>query len=299
MQKIQPFLWFSDTAEEAATFYTSVFPDSHIEETTRYTEAGTEVHGQEPGSVMTVAFELDGYSFVALNGGPQFTINPSISFFVNCGSAEEVDAFWAELSEGGQALMPLDEYPFSKRYGWVQDRFGVSWQIILAEQTPRSRFIPSLLFVGDQCGRAEEAITLYTSVFDGGKKLSLFPYGPDHPHEREGNVMYADFEIENQLFVAMDSGLDHDFGFNEAVSFAVNCADQAEVDRYWEALSAVPDAEQCGWLKDRFGVSWQIVPTELSELLGTGDADRGKRITEALLQMKKIDVQALRQAAQG
>ena len=298
MQKINPFLWFDDQAEEAVKFYASVFPRSRIGEATRYNEAGKEVHGREPGSVMTVAFELDGYSFVALNGGPYFTFNPSVSFFVNCASAQEVDALWEKLSPGGTALMELGEYPFSRRYGWIQDRFGVSWQLMLPEGKPAARIVPSLLFVGERCGQAEEAIELYTSVFGGAKRLSTARYGADHPPNKEGTIMYAGFQLEGQAFAAMDSAIDHKFGFNEAISFVVHCSGQAEVDRYWNALSAVPESEQCGWLKDRFGVSWQIVPKEFFELLQSSDAAGAERVTKAMLGMKKIDIAGLERAAQ-
>ncbi len=215
MRRISVCLWFNNQAEAAAEFYTSTFDRSKITGTVPYGEAGTEIHGGEPGSVMTVDFELDGFSFTALNGGPQFRPNPSISFFANCTSADEVDALWARLSENGSVLMPLDEYPFSRRYGWVEDRFGVSWQVILSETEPRQRFIPSLLFVGDRCGKAEEAIGFYTSVFRNAKRGSLFPYGADQPPNRKGTLMYADFELEGQLFSAMDSALEHRFDFTE------------------------------------------------------------------------------------
>lgn len=293
MQKISPFLWFDSQAEEAVTFYTSLFPHSRITETTHYTQSGQEVHGREPGSVMTVAFELDGYSFVALNGGPYFTFNPSVSFFVNCASAPQVDELWEKLSPGGTALMELGEYPFSGRYGWIQDRYGLSWQLMLPDDKSVARIVPCMLFVGGQCGQAEEAIKHYTSVFGGAARLSTSRYGADQRPNAEGTIMYAGFQLEGQVFAAMDSAIDHKFGFNEAVSFVVNCAGQAEVDRYWGALSAVPEAEQCGWLKDRFGVSWQIVPKEFFELLESSDAAGAERVTKAMLGMKKIDIAGL------
>ncbi len=116
MQKITPCLWFDIEGEEAARFYTSVFPNSRIVDIARYGSAGP----RPEGTVMTVAFELDGQRFTALNGGPDFRFNESISFEVDCGSQEEVDAFWSKLSEGGE------EGPC----GWLKDRYGVSWQIV-------------------------------------------------------------------------------------------------------------------------------------------------------------------------
>ena len=123
-QKITPFLWFDDQAEDAANFYVSVFDDSKITDVTRYAKATEQVSGKRQGSVMTVAFELAGQKFVALNGGPHFTITPAISFVVNCDDQAEVDALWARLTDGGDEA--------AQQCGWLKDRFGVSWQIVPA-----------------------------------------------------------------------------------------------------------------------------------------------------------------------
>jgi predicted 3-demethylubiquinone-9 3-methyltransferase (glyoxalase superfamily) len=122
IQKIAPCLWFDNQAEEAAQFYTAIFRNSKIGNISRYGEAGQEVHGKPPGSVMTVAFELDGQAFTALNGGPIFKFNEAISLQVNCETQEEVDYFWQKLSEGG------DEK--AQQCGWLKDKYGVSWQIV-------------------------------------------------------------------------------------------------------------------------------------------------------------------------
>jgi predicted 3-demethylubiquinone-9 3-methyltransferase (glyoxalase superfamily) len=120
MQKIIPFLWFDNQAEEAANFYTSIFRNSRIVKAVRYDEAGAEASGRRKGTVMTVAFELEGQEFVALNGGPHFTFSPAISFIVNCETQEEVDELWEKLSEGGE----------KQRCAWLKDKYGVSWQIV-------------------------------------------------------------------------------------------------------------------------------------------------------------------------
>jgi len=121
-QRISPCLWFTDQADEAARFYTGIFPNSQITATTRYGDAGKEFHGQAPGTVMTVAFELDGHAFTALNGGPAFTFNEAISLQVNCVTQEEIDYYWEKLSDGGD--------PKAQQCGWLKDRYGVSWQVI-------------------------------------------------------------------------------------------------------------------------------------------------------------------------
>ncbi|HWH07416.1 MAG TPA: VOC family protein [Candidatus Paceibacterota bacterium] len=299
MQKIIPHLWFNKEAEDAATFYTSVFNGGAIHSTVRYPEAGKEIHGMDAGSVMTVEFEIEGYRFVALNGGPHFTLNPAISFMVGCPTKEKVDELWEKLSEGGTALMPLDTYPFSERFGWIKDKFGVTWQISVVEEVPDVNIIPSLLFVGDKAGKAEEAIQHYTSVFKDGCIGTVARYGANQAPDKEGTIMYADFTLAGQKFAAMDSAHEHQFTFNEAISLMVTCATQEEIDYYWEKLSAVPQAEQCGWLKDAYGVSWQIIPEGMDALLNNPDKEAANRAMNAMLQMKKIDIAAIERALRG
>lgn len=298
-QKIHPCLWFDSQAEEAAGFYTSVFENSEVLKVTRYLDVGQEIHGMGAGTVMTVDFKVEGYAFTALNGGPLFTFNPSISFMVNCPAKQEVDRLWEKLSEGGTVLMSLDAYPFSERYGWIQDKYGLSWQLIFSENVPERNIVPSMMFVGDVCGKAEEAITFFTSVFGDSKVGSIFRYGPDQAPEKEGTVMFADFALTGQHFAAMDSAREHDFAFNEAISFMVRCESQDELDQYWGQLTFHKDAEQCGWLKDKYGVSWQIVPAQLDELLSSPDPGKAKRVTEALLGMKKLVIADLQKAYDG
>ncbi|AOK28409.1 MULTISPECIES: VOC family protein [Burkholderia] len=127
VRRITPFLWFDRNAEEAVTFYISVFDNARITRVARYDKASARVSNQEEGAVMTVAFELDGQDFVALNGGPVFQFNPAVSFVVNCATQDEIDYYWDKLSEGGDAR--------AQQCGWLKDRFGLSWQIV-PEQLP-------------------------------------------------------------------------------------------------------------------------------------------------------------------
>lgn len=300
MQKITPHLWFDKEAREAAEFYASIFPNSKV------TNA-TSLHSTPSGDVDVVSFELFGHPFMALSAGPLFKFNPSISFFVNFdpsrdkNARENMDRIWEKLSSGGTALMPLQQYPFSERYGWVQDRYGLSWQLILSDPKGEERpfIVPSLLFVGKVSGKAEEAVLFYLSVFKNSRRGIVARYGKGQEPDKEGTVMFSDFMIENQWFAAMDSALMHDFGFNEAISFIVNCDTQEEIDYYWEKLSALPEAEQCGWLKDKFGVSWQIVPTVMDEMMKNGSREQIDRVTQAFLPMKKLDIAKLIKAYQG
>ncbi len=298
MQTITPHLWYDKEAKEAAEFYTTLFPNSKITNVTT-------LHNTPSGDCDVVSFRLWGYVFQAISAGPLFTFNPSISFMVNFDPSQDteaqtrIDAVWARLVDGGTVLMPLDTYPFSERYGWVQDKYGLSWQLILTnpEGEERPLIIPSLMFVGDVCGKAEEATDFYLSVFKNAKRGAIARYPAGMEPDQEGTLMFTDFKLEGQWFAAMDSARMHDFTFNEAISFMVRCDTQEEIDYYWEALSAVPAAEHCGWLKDKYGVSWQIVPTALDALLASGDHEKIARVTEAFLTMKKFDIAALTRAA--
>ncbi|WP_454831293.1 VOC family protein [Pseudoxanthomonas wuyuanensis] len=297
---ITPHLWFDTQAKEAAGFYCSVFPDSKVESIVRLRDTPS-------GDCDVASFTLHGQPFMAISAGPLFTFNPSVSFMVNYDpsrdpqASEHLDAAWATLIDGGQALMPLDEYPFSKRYGWVQDRYGLSWQLILTDPAgePRPAIMPSLLFTGDVYGKAEEAGAFYRSVFDGSQAGQLVRRTEDVPPDQAGTVLFSDFRLGESWFVAMDSGYEHSFGFNEAISFMVHCRDQAEIDRHWAQLSSVPESEQCGWCKDRYGLSWQITPTLLDELMNSGDQAVIDRVTQAFLDMKKLDVAAIEAAGRG
>lgn len=303
VKPITPHLWFDTHAREAAEFYCTVFPDSRIESVVR-------LHDTPSGDCDVVSFVLHGQPFMAISAGPMFTFNPSVSFIVTFDPSrdplarEQLDAAWARLSDGGQALMPLDAYPFSPRYGWVQDRYGLSWQLRLADPAgePRPAILPALMFTGDVHGRAEEAGEFYRSVFDGSRAGQLVRYPDGTPPdaagaEMAGRVMYSDFRLDQTWFAAMDSGAMHPFGFNEAVSFVVTCRDQAEIDRHWARLSSVPEAEQCGWCKDRYGLSWQVTALALERLMTSGDRALVDRVTQALLGMHKLDVSAIESAA--
>lgn len=292
MQRIVPNIWFDHTAAEAAAFYTTVFPDARVVETVSYPTEGLLDFQQEfAGQVLTVEWEIGGFRFIGINAGSEFRPNPSVSFFVNFDPSSDpearahLDELWSALSQGGTALMPLQAYPFSPRYGWVQDRYGVNWQLILThpEGGPRSFIVPSIMFGHTVEGRSREALDFYTSVFDG-QIGTVVPY-PDEAGPSAGQVMFAEFQLLDQWFTTMDSA-DQDFTFTCGVSLMVYCHGQAELDRYWNQLSAVPKAEQCGWCADRFGLSWQLVPDNLDELMSRPDA------YSKLMGMKKIEIAA-------
>lgn len=298
VKPITPHLWFDTQAREAAEFYCSLFPDSRVDSIVRLRDTPS-------GDCDLVSFTLAGQPFMAISAGPVFTFNPSISFLVHFDPArdaqarEQLDAAWAKLIDGGQALMPLDAYPFSEHYGWVQDRYGLSWQLMLSPPgaPPRPRIVPALMFTGEVYGKAEEAAAFYRSVFDDSEAGQRVRYTEDTANDRAGTVMFSDFRLGDTWMAAMDSGYSHGFAFNEAISFLVTCRDQAEIDRYWAPLSSVPESEQCGWCKDRFGLSWQISPQVLDELMTSGDEALVARVTQSFLDMHKLDVAKIEAAA--
>ncbi len=297
MQKIVPNIWCRGNAEEAGEFYAGLFQNATGEVESRYPHEGLlDFQREFAGQPLTVALTVSGYRFTLINAGDEFSPNPSISFMLNFdpllfdGSEElarsSLDRLWAGLSEGGTALMPLGEYPFSDRYGWVQDRFGVSWQLILTDPAgdPRPFVLPTLVFGGEAQNRAGEAVEHYLDTFDDAEMGVIARFDQAHGPAAEGAVQFSDFCIGEQWFVAMDAAAEQTFSFSPGVSFEVQCEDQDEIDRLWEALSAVPEAEQCGWLADRFGVSWQIVPRNMGELMERPGA------FERMLEMKKLIV---------
>lgn len=287
MQKIVPHLWFDTEAAQAAEFYGDVFKDSSVKNRTK-------IEGTPSGTVEILSIELLGQEFQLISAGPYFKFSPSVSFLVACETKEEVDRLYVRLHDGGRDLMPLDSYPFSERYVWLEDKFGLSWQLMYRNgHTGGGRITTALLFVGDVCGKAEEALSFYTSVFRNARPGPILRYGPGEAPDKEGTVKYAAFTLEGQSFSAMDSAHPHNFTFSEAVSFMVFCDTQDEIDYYWNQLSAHPESEQCGWLKDRYGVSWQIVPSVLDELMRTDDREKSRKVTAAFLQMKKFDIAGL------
>jgi predicted 3-demethylubiquinone-9 3-methyltransferase (glyoxalase superfamily) len=290
MQTISPFLWFDKEAKEAAKFYTSIFKNSRIKNTAT-------LHNTPSGTVDLLTIDLLGQEFRLMNAGPLFKFTPAVSFLVACATKEEVDALWKELSKAGSVLMELGEYPFSERYGWTQDRYGLSWQVMfMGDREIEQKIVPTLMFVGDQCGKAEEAINFYASVFHNAKVGHIVRYGKNEEPDKAGTIRRAGVALDGQSFAVMDSARAHNFTFNEAISFMVRCNTQEEIDYFWPKLSVDSKAEQCGWLKDKFGVSWQIVPAVLDEMLQDKNETRVGRVTEAFLKMKKFDIAKLKEA---
>jgi predicted 3-demethylubiquinone-9 3-methyltransferase (glyoxalase superfamily) len=276
---IHPCIWFDGNAKAAADFYCSLFPDSKITADTP----------------MVVNFELAEQKFMGLNGGPMFKPNASISFTVICETDDEINELWKQLSADGMIMMPLDKYEWSERYGFLQDRFGVCWQIIKGKYSDvNQKITPTLLFVGKSFGQAEKAVKFYTQVFPQSSIDGILLYTKEEG-EAAGTVKHAQFILDKKVFMAMDGLGNHPFAFNEGISFVVDCETQEEIDDYWNKLTADGGQEsQCGWLKDKFGVSWQIVPVILGKLMS--DPERSQKVMQAFMKMKKFDIAALMNA---
>jgi predicted 3-demethylubiquinone-9 3-methyltransferase (glyoxalase superfamily) len=293
MQIITPHLWFDKEAKEAAEFYASTFANSKIKNV-------TVLEGTPSGSVDLVSMEIAGQDFALISAGPLFKFNPSVSFLVACTTKDEVDTLFKQLSTAGTTLMDLGEYAFSERYAWIQDKYGLSWQLMFMGARPVTQKItPTLMFTEAVCGKAEEAVNFYASVFHNAEVGDIMRYAQGEAPDKEGTVKHASFTLEGQQFAAMDSARVHGFAFNEAISLMVRCETQDEIDHYWHKLSADPKAEQCGWLKDKYGFSWQIVPTAMDYVLKGNDKERIARVTQAFLKMKKFDIAGLLGAYEG
>lgn len=279
---IFPCLWFDTEGNEAARFYTEIF--------------GGKVTVDTPS---VINFELFGQRFMILNAGPQFEKNASVSFMVLCETEEEVERFWKPLAEKGIVLMELGEYPWSKKYGWVRDRFGVTWQVYLGEKQGEQRIIPTMMFIHQNNGKAMEAMQFYTGIFPNSKIGGVLKYGEEgnESHDVAGNVQHAHFEIDGYSFFCMDNSYDHKFDFNEAISIVVMTDDQAETDHLWNSLTAGGGRpSMCGWLKDQYGVSWQVVPKKLIELMNHSDLFKAKKVVEKMMTMQKIEIADLENA---
>jgi len=161
------------------------------------------------------------------------------------------------------------------------------------------KITPNLLFSDSACGKAEDAVRYYAEVFENSEIGTISRYGEGEAASSKAKVNYAAFKLDGVAFSAMDNGYDVDYTFNEAFSLIVNCRDQKEIDYFWEKLSAVPEAENCGWCKDQFGVSWQVVPSNMEEMLFGGSEEQVQRVTEAFLKMKKFDLEALEKVRLG
>ena len=280
---IFPCLWFDGNGREAAQFYTKIF--------------GGKITVDTP---MVQNIELFGQKIMLLDAGPQFQKNASISLMMICLSEEEIDKCWNDLSAEGKILMPMEKYPFAEKYGWIQDKFGTTWQLIFGEIPENTqRMVPTLMFINENNGKAKEAMDFYTQIFPNSNIEGVLTYkegGENEAHPE--NIQHAEFLIDNYKFACMDSSLNHQFNFSEGISLVKLTENQEETDYLWNSLIADGGNESmCGWLKDKFGVSWQIVPKRLLELgVFADDPIKGQKAFQAMLKMQKINIQEIENA---
>lgn len=276
---IYPCLTLKGKVAEAAGFYINTFGEGKIVQT----------------SPFVILIELSGQKMMLLNDGPSSLPNGSVSFMVISETAEETEQYWNKLIDGGQIFMPLDSYDWSTKYGWVQDKYGVSWQLYTGskDDTPQ-KFCPTLMFTGANAGKAAEAVHFYTGLFPKSHIEGIMEY-EEGDGDTPGLVKHAQFVINDFIAMAMDSSAEHGFDFNDAISLVVNCDTQEEIDRYWNQLTANGGYEvACGWLTDKYGISWQIVPKVLGKLMT--DPERGQRAMNAMMKMKKLIIADLENA---
>lgn len=278
---IFPCLWHDGDAGEAAALYCKIF--------------GGTITADTP---VVMNIDLFGQKLMLLNGGPHFEKNASVSFMVICDTEDEVQQYWDQLLEGGMALMALDSYPWSKKYGWVKDRFGTTWQLFLGEKADEQKLVPTLMFIHQNNGKAKEAMEFYTQTFPNSKIGNILHYKDGgEPNEVPENVQHAHFVIDGYSLFCMDNSYDHAFDFNEGISMVIMTDDQVETDHLWNTLISGGGRESmCGWLKDKYGFSWQIVPKKLIQLMNDADQGKAQQVVQAMMKMHKIIIKDLEEA---
>lgn len=272
-------LGISGKIAEASDFYIQTFEEGKISHTTPF----------------VIQIELSGQKFMLLNEGPSSSPNPSISFMVVSESPEETEKYWNRLIKEGKALMPLDSYDWSPKYGWVEDKYGVSWQLFTGSKadTPQ-KFSPTLMFTGANAGKASGAIDLYTKLFAHSSIGGILKYSKEDG-ENPDFVKHAQFKIKDTTVMAMDSSAAHAFAFNDGVSLVVECETQEEIDKYWSQLTSNGGYEvACGWLTDPYGISWQIIPKDIVKWVT--DPERSQRVMNVMMKMKKLVIADLENA---
>jgi len=278
-QSIGTCLWFDGNAKEAFNYYQNIFKE-------------VELISENP---FAVVYNLYGRRFMHLNGGPGHPITPAISFYIMADSNEEAETIWNQLIIDGKILMPLNEYPWSKKYGWCADKFGVNWQIIV-DYKSSCKVMPSFMFCGDNAGKAEEAIAHYRSLFTNSSLVEMRKYEKGG-FDTEGYIMYAQFELNTLPFGIMDSSAPHAFSITDAVSFTILVNTQEEIDYYWDYLTKEGVPGKCGWLQDKYGVHWQVVPSILGKYMT--NPVTAPKATYAFLQMTKFIIADLEKAVEG
>lgn len=273
---IYPCIWVEKPPKEVFDFYQSVFDNSGIDQDYE----------------MVVYGRLENSAFMILGGNNNYRPNSSISFMVMSKDKEKTDRYYQALIKGGSALMPLDSYEWSSHYGWVIDKYGISWQLYTeddhADEKSTGSIVPTLMFANEQQGRCREALEHYRQIFPSMRIDGILDYPSG---EFAGQVMHTQFKIQDFTLMAMDSGVPQTFSFNDTISLTLLCKDQGGVDYYWDRLLKEGNAIQCGWLVDKFGIRWQVVPDGMDKLLF--EHPQGEENMKRMMGMIKLNIEEL------
>ncbi len=275
---IYPCLWMDGTAKEAAEHYCTIFEEAKILST----------------NPMVTMFSLFGKKIMALNGGPMYKITPAVSFSIHCSHEEEIKEYWNALSTDGFEMMPLDKYDWAEKYGWVKDKFGMTWQLFFRPETNQDQKLNcSLLLTDGNFGKAKTALDYYCTIFPSSA-IEIEDTGTASDGSGMQFLRFGQANISGETISAMDGEGAHKINFTEGLSLVVECETQKEIDHYWLALSAGGSEGRCGWLKDQFGVSWQIVPTILGRLMS--DPQKQEAVMQVVMKSTKFVITDLEEA---
>ncbi len=286
--KIIPHLWFSDNGQEAIGFYTGLFKESSLRDL-------RVLPGNEFENVKVMSFELMNTPMMAIEAVSTFQFNASFSYYVYCGSDSEVQRLYNVLSENGNVVFPVGNYPWSSCYAWVVDKYGLSWQLDQDDIKTEQKIVPTLMFSNQFSSSVAAYTEILKNIFPAFKLMVTAPY-PVEQSPSEGALLFAQVKIAGFVINLMSSHHSQNFEFNESNSLMVYCQDQDEIDYYWNCLAENGMMQACGWLKDQFGVSWQIVPAKLDEMIFQTDQIQLKELTDVMLKMVKLDVGVLERA---
>ena len=279
-------LWFKgEDLKNAVDKYTKIFENSKILRSINFdTPFDT--------TADCIEFTLGGRVFQAINAEPAFEFNNSFSFVVMCPSQEDLNTKWTNLiSNGGKEIMPLEKTDFAECYGILEDEFGLTWHVFLDGQMHFDfEVVPVMMYPQ---GKTKEALEFYSTVF---KDFAI--NFVDYLDEEKNNIIFSCFTINGSDYFAWDNLEEVDYPFNESTSIMIECETQEEIDYYWDKLSADKNDGQCGWTKDRFGLSWQIIPKYVNEVFFNQGKEKYNKISSAMLEMKKLDIEKLKQAAE-
>lgn len=273
-KRIYPCLWFNKNAQEAVDFYSLIFSDIR-----KFDSNG-----------FSTTFEIAGSKFMVMNGGPTYQVNSAISYYFYSGSEAVLQRIYESLSAGGHILMPLGKYEWSTQYAWVIDRFGVNWQLDIDDIQSKQKIVPTCLFVNKKNQSVKDAISHYTGIFKPSKVILEAPYNTESGMPF-GTLLFAQCSLNGYIFNTMSSTMVHDYDFTPGNSFVIECSTQAEIDYYWHKLGDGGHYSRCGWLVDKFGISWQVLPDFLAKLVN--DPDKGPKVIQAFMKMQKFDIETL------